>query len=122
MSKFKFQINDVFFIQGNMIVMVGKILPKDFEVFSQDYKMKLMQGNNVLHCFEIIGNVLPSRRHPGADMTLRGFSTSDDIKELLTNNDLKTLYILGEKREDSAKDDSKHKKEGMTTWQKRFNK
>jgi hypothetical protein len=101
MSKFRFQINDIFFLQGNRIGIAGEVLPEDFpHVYSQDYKMKLMQGDKVLHNFESIGEDR-FRRLPGANRAIRGFSTSDDIKELLTNNDLKTLYILGEERDKS---------------------
>jgi hypothetical protein len=121
MSKFKFKINDVFFIKGNMISMAGEMLPKDFpHVFSHEYKMKLMQDDKVLHNFKIIGEEIFARL-PGAKR-VRGLRTTDNIKDLLTNNDIKTLYILGEEREDNKKDDSKGKKEEMTTWQKRFNK
>jgi hypothetical protein len=121
MNKFKFKINEAFFMQENMIGMVGEMFPKDTPLASQQYyEMKLMQGDKVLHCFENIDEEMP-RRLPGTKI-VRAIRTYDDIKDLLTNNDLKTLYILGKKREDSKKDDSTHKKEGMTTWQKRFNK
>jgi hypothetical protein len=94
MKKFKFIINEYFVLFGNQIGIVGEMQPDDFPIVSSKYKLKLMQEDKVLHYFKKIGEEIPVGG--SKEKRMRAFRTSDDVKHILSSNELKNLYIIGE--------------------------
>jgi hypothetical protein len=97
-KKFKFIINEYFALSGNQIGIIGEMQPDDFPIVSSKHKLKLMQKDKVLHNFKKIGEEIPVRDNK--EKRIRAFRTSDDVKNILSSNDLKNLYIIGENDED----------------------
>lgn len=98
MKKFKFIVNEYFVLSGNQIGIIGEMQPDNFPIVSSKYKLKLMREDEVLHYFKKIGEEIPVGGNK--EKRMRAFRTSDDIKNILSGNELNNLYIVGENGQD----------------------
>lgn len=93
MSEFKFKVKEYFILSGGQIGIAGDMIPDNFPTVTNNFILKLVSKNKVLHVFESIGEEMFCRR--SLSVKTRAFRTADNIRNILDSENISDLYIIG---------------------------